>query len=133
MGVHDMSKANISFEKTGFGYVIINGRRYDHDVIVVSDGTIMKRRKELSKEYRELYDHTPFSRREAEFILKFNPEVVVIATGWYGNLPLMDDALRLLKNSGVVLIIGKTPKMLSKLNELFSSNRKVVAVIHVTC
>ena len=133
MGVHDMSKANILFEKTGFGYVIINGRKYDHDVIVVSDGTIMKRRKELSKEYRELYGHTPFSRREAKFILKFNPEVVVIATGQYGDLPLMDDALRLLKNSGVELIIGKTPEMLSKLNELFSSNRKVVAVIHVTC
>lgn len=133
MGVDDMSKANILFEKTDFGYVIINGRRYDHDVIVISDGTIMRRRKELSKEYRRLYGHTPFSRKEAEFILRFNPEIVVIATGQYGDLPLMDDALRLLRDKGVELMVGKTPEMLSKLNGLFSSNRKVVAVIHVTC
>ena len=35
--------------KTGFGWIEIEGVRYDHDIVIHTDQTIAKRKKKLSK------------------------------------------------------------------------------------
>ncbi len=125
--------SRIIFNETGFGYIVINGIKYEHDVIVTSDGKINKRRKDISKRYRNLYGHTPLSKEEVRLLLSYKPKVIVIATGQYGALPIMEDALELLRSSNIEVIIDKTPKLLDKLNEVFKRGKRVVALIHVTC
>lgn len=122
---------------SGFGYIIVDGVRYGNDIVLCID-RVFERPKYLSREYRRLYNHTPLSCKELEYILSFCSgfEKLVIATGQYGALPLMDDARELLKSlekSGVEVIVEETPKAVDTINKLLEEGARVAAVIHVTC
>ena len=114
--------------KTEFGWIEIAGTRYEHDIVIHTDGSISKRQKKLSKPYREEYGHTPLSAEELAFLEKEHPSVVYIGTGQYGDLPLTPDAAALLE--AYAPAIGKTPDILALIKE---EKRKHIAVLHVTC
>jgi hypothetical protein len=114
--------------KTKYGWVEINGVRYDHDVIVLRDRSVIKRSKKKSKKLKNIYGHTPLSDHELEFLEAEEPEVVFIGTGQYGDLPVTKEAQAILK--GFETIIRPTPEILDLLEE---ENRPYVAFIHVTC
>ena len=114
--------------KTGFGWIETGGTRYDHDIVIHTDGTVSKRRKKLSKQYKGEYGHTPLSAEELAFLEKERPEVVYIGTGLYGDLPLTPDALTLLEP--YMPVIGPTPDLLPLLEQ---ERRVYAAVVHVTC
>lgn len=116
--------------KTSFGWVEIDGKRYDFDIILFWDGEIIKRNKEKSKKVKKSFEHTPFSKLEVEDLLKRDVEVVYIGTGQYGAMPVREDAIEEIKKKGVELIIDKTPKILEMIK---NDKRKWVALIHVTC
>ncbi|HDR73299.1 MAG TPA: hypothetical protein ENN85_05265 [Methanoculleus sp.] len=113
---------------TGFGWVAIEGTRFDHDVILHADKRVTKRKKTKSKTYREQYGHTPLSEHELEFLEAEKPEVVFVFTGQYGDLPLTPKAREMLGRYQAVL--GPTPCILGEIEE---ERRRFVAVIHVTC
>ena len=114
--------------KTEFGWVNIGGTRYEHDIVIHTDGTISKRRKKLSKPFRGEFGHTPLSAEELGFLEEERPEVVYIGTGQYGDLPLTPDAIALLAPYSPV--VRPTPDILPLIKE---ENRKYAAVVHVTC
>ena len=125
-------------EETGFGYIVVNGKRYSHDIVLYPDGKVRKRRKDLSKKYRNRYGHTPLSREELELYVEEsgNIEYLVIGTGQYGVLPLTPDAKKYigkLEEKGVKIIIDKTPNILSIINRLEKEDKRVLAIIHTTC
>ena len=47
-------------EVPGFGEIEVDGKRYDHD-IVIEAGEVKKRKKGVSKRFRDEYGHTPLS------------------------------------------------------------------------
>lgn len=118
-------------EKTGFGYIVVNGVKYDHDIVVHVDGKVTRRKKELSKPYKKGF-HTPLAPPEIEEILAEKPEIIVIGSGQYGALPVLNETIKLLEEKKVKYIIEKTPKAIEEYNEL-SKERKVAAIFHVTC
>ena len=121
--------------ETGFGYVVIDGIRYGHD-IVVCNNSVFKRPKDLSRRYRGLFGHTPLSRRELEYIVSEicrDFEYIVIGTGQYGALPVPDDTLVLLKGLGARVVVDKTPRVVDIINDLAAPGRRILAIIHVTC
>ncbi len=118
----------------GFGYIDIDDQRFESDVILCRD-RIDKRRKDLSAKYRSLYGHTPLSREELEhYIAECRDfDVLVIATGYYGALPIPQNTQELLHSLGKPIYIEKTPRAVSIINELLKDGEKVLALIHVTC
>jgi hypothetical protein len=114
--------------KTGFGWIETGGIRYDHDIVIHTDGSITKRKKKLSKPQKEQYGHTPLSGEEITGLLGEHPAVVYIGTGQYGDLPLTPDATRLLEP--FVSVIKPTPEILSLIKQ---EQKSYVAVLHVTC
>lgn len=121
---------------TDFGWVVINGVKYEHDVLVLPDGSVLRRRKELSKKLRGVFGHTPFSLDEFEDLLNVcgrSPEILVIGSGQYSDLPVMEDVLRRAKELGIKVIVKRTPEALTLLKELLAEGRSVAGVIHVTC
>lgn len=116
--------------KTEFGWIEINGKRFDFDVILYYDGTIYKREKEKSKKLVKENEHTPFSIFEVEDLFKKDVEVVYIGSGKKGKLPIKEDALEEIKKRVKEIIIDITPKILEKIK---NDNKKWVALIHVTC
>ncbi len=121
---------------TGFGWVVINGERYSHDIIVLPDGEVLRRRKELSKNLRRVYGHTPFTLREFEDVVcrcGCRLEALVIGSGQFGDLPVLKEVYDAASRLGIKLIVMKTPEALSELKRLLSEGRCVAGVIHVTC
>lgn len=114
--------------KTGFGWIEVGGREYDHDIIIHTDGSISRRKKKLSKMLKGEYGHTPLSGPELAPLLAERPGVVYIGTGQYGSMPLTPDAKDMLEP--VPTIILPTGEILAALG---NEERSCVAVLHVTC
>jgi hypothetical protein len=51
------------YEAFSFGSIRIDGVTYDHDV-VIDRGEVRKRKKKLSKKFRDQFGHTPLSVEE---------------------------------------------------------------------
>ena len=96
--------------KTEFGWITLGGTRYDHDIVIHTDGSVSKRNKKLSKPLKGEYGHTPLSAGELEFLEKEHPEVVYIGTGQYGDLPLTLEAVAFLESYEPVVM--PTPDIL---------------------
>src|SRR5260370_10106997 len=74
------------FEKFTFGSIRIDGVTHEHDV-VIDRGTVRKRKKKLSKQFREAFGHTPLSVEEK---IPWKCRRLVIGTGT-GALPVMKE------------------------------------------
>src|SRR6266540_2544219 len=77
------------FEAFSFGSIRIDGVTYEHDVMI-DRGEVRKRKKKLSKKFRDAFGHTPLSIEE-EILWKCKR--LVIGTG-SGALPVMEEVRR---------------------------------------
>jgi len=115
--------------ETGFGWVELRDTRYDHDVVVHTDRSVEKRSKKKSKELKGQYGgHTPLADHELKFLKKERPEVVFIGTGQYGDLPITDEANKILARYEAVIL--PTPAALAA---MAGEERPYAAILHVTC
>jgi hypothetical protein len=109
-----------------FGSIRIDGTEYEHDV-VIDRGKVGKRKKKASKPFREQYGHTPLSARED---IPWNCRRLIIGTGAYGSLPIMDEVAREAAERHVELVLLPTSEAIEKVNE---GDAETNAVLHVTC
>jgi hypothetical protein len=109
-----------------FGGLEIDGVAYDHDVVIDHD-EVHKRKKKASKKFRDAFGHTPLSLAEN---IPWKCTRLVIGTGAYGRLPVMDDVKHEADERGVKLIVLPTPEAIEVLRK---STRNTNAVLHVTC
>ncbi len=114
--------------KTRNGWVVVDNIRYDYDVIVHPDHSVTKRSKKKSKKLKKKFGHTPLAGHELAFLDKEKPEVIFIGTGQYGDLPLTDDALQILKK--YISTVLPTPDVVDLLE---AESRPFVAILHVNC
>jgi hypothetical protein len=112
--------------KTKYGWVEIDGVRYDHDVIIHVDRKVTRREKKGSKKLKQKYGHTPLSGSELDLLTKEHPAVIYIGTGQFGDLPIARDAELVLERYET--IVRKTPELMDMLAE---EKRPFIAVLHV--
>ncbi|MHA1244113.1 MAG: MTH938/NDUFAF3 family protein [Candidatus Heimdallarchaeota archaeon] len=122
----------MNIEKTKFGSITIDGEKYKHDVYILLDKTVERRKKELSKPYSK--GHTVVGPDEIKYLLAQKPKILVLGKGQYGILPMHEEAKKLLdKVKDLIIITNKTPVVIHLLNDLLKQKAKVVALLHVTC
>jgi hypothetical protein len=111
----------------GFGVVEIDGRRFDHDV-VVERGRVVKREKKASKPLRDRYGHTPLSLLEP---IPWDCRRLIVGTGADGALPIDEGVLEEAERRGVELVAVPTEDACDLLADadLATTN----AILHVTC
>src|SRR5919109_2119755 len=80
----------MKFGHFSFGSLQIDDTTYEHDVII-DRGEILKRKKKPSKQFKEEFGHTPLSMEED---IPWKCRQLVIGTGAYGKLPVMDEVKR---------------------------------------
>jgi hypothetical protein len=114
-----------SFE---FGSIVIDGRRYGHDVLVFPDGAIKRRKGGFWK-----FGSHVIKKVEIDELLKTNPEIVVLGTGTDARLRLASDAELALKEPGINCAVLPSLAASERLNDLWDSGKRVAALIHVTC
>ena len=116
----------MDFGKFHFGRIEIDGVTYERDV-VIDRGRIRKRKKKPSKRFREEFGHTPLSVEEE---IPWKCQRLVIGTGRYGSLPVMDEVKLEARRRKVALLILPTDEAIQTLaNEPKGTN----AILHVTC
>jgi hypothetical protein len=110
-----------------FGQIEIDGRRFDHD-IVVERGRVRRRKKGPSKQYRDRYGHTPLSPDEA---IPWSARRLIVGTGASGQLPVMPELYREAERRGVEIVAEPTVEACKLLAA--AKARSTAAVLHVTC
>lgn len=113
-------------DEFSFGRIKIDGVTYEHDV-VIDHGTIRERKKKPSKKFRDVFGHTPLSAEEE---IPWKCRRLVIGTGAYGNLPIMDEVKHEAARRGIELLILTTAEAAKALRKASESTN---AVLHVTC
>src|SRR6266487_6195971 len=100
------------FEKFSFGSIRIDGVTHEHDV-VIDRGTVRKRKKKPSKQFREAFGHTPLSVEEE---IPWKCRRLVIGTGM-GALPVMKEVKREAKRRKIKLVVLPTAKAIGALKK----------------
>jgi hypothetical protein len=116
----------MDFGKFQFGSIKIDGVSYKHDV-VIDRGKIRKRRKKPSKKFREEFGHTPVSVEEE---VPWKCQRLIVGTGRYGSLPVMDEVKRAARRREIELLILPADEALEKLAK---KPKETNAILHVTC
>jgi hypothetical protein len=95
--------------------------------VVIDRGEIRDRKKKPSKKFRDDFGHTPLFIAED---IPWKCRQLVIGTGAFGRLPVMEEVKREAKRHKVKLLILPTIKAIEVLRqELKETN----AILHVTC
>jgi hypothetical protein len=119
-------KPNIS--DTGFGYIILEGSKVEHDIVIRLSGKAKKRKKKLSK---EIYGTSHMvSIAEAEYIYEDGAERLIVGSGQYGLLELSTEAVDFFEKKNCRVDIQPTPKAIARWNK---ARGPVIGLFHVTC
>jgi hypothetical protein len=113
--------------KCSFGSLKIDGVNYTKDV-VLDRGILRKRKKKLSRQFREQFGHTPLSL--CENIPWKCERLLVIGTGMEGRLPVMDEVVAEARRRGVEVVLCPTPEAVRVLAD---SSADTNAILHLTC
>jgi hypothetical protein len=114
------------FENFSFGSVHVDGKSCVHD-IVLDRGNIRRRKKKPSKKFRDQFGHTPLSIDEE---IPWKCQQLVIGTGAYGGLPVMQEVREKAERRKIKLLILPTIEAIKALNQ---NPNDTNAILHVTC
>lgn len=124
----------MNIESTRFGSITIDGEKIDHDVVVYPDG-VEERKKRLSKDLCDTSHE--FTKKEMEEYLKKvdtqRLKTVVIGTGQYGRLKLLEETKNFLESKKIESIELKTPEAIERFEKLKKSREQILGIFHVTC
>jgi hypothetical protein len=116
----------MEFRRYVFGSIEIDGVTYEHDV-VIEGGRIRKRKKGPSKSLRGGFGHTPLTAAED---IPWSCRRLVVGTGAFGSLPVIDDVIAEAERRGLELIVTPTTEAIEQLRR---SGADTNAILHVTC
>jgi hypothetical protein len=95
--------------------------------VVIDRGEIRKRKKKPSKRFREEFGHTPLSVEEE---IRWKCRRLLVGTGAYGKLPVMDEVKLEAERRKIELLIFPTAQAIEALKQDPDDTN---AILHVTC
>lgn len=117
-----------TIEATTFGSITIDGTTYEHDVVIRTDGGVVKRKKKLSK---QVYGTShKVSREEAEFLWEKGCRRMIIGSGRHDSVRLSGKAEKYLAKRGCEVETCPTPEAADLFN---AAPEDTAAMFHVTC
>jgi hypothetical protein len=114
------------FDHFSVGTIRIDGSTCEHDV-VVDRGEVRKRKKGPSKQFSDAFGHTPLSIEEE---IPWKCRQLIIGTGAYGRLPVMNEVKREAERRKVELVVLPISHAIDVLNK---NPEATNAILHVTC
>jgi len=115
-------------DATSFGSITIEGQKFRNDVLLRLDGTVVKRRKKLSK--RVYSTSHIISREEAKHIFEKGADLLIIGTGRFNSVRLSEEADAYLREHDCQTVLAPTAKAIRLWNE---AEGRVIGLFHVTC
>ena len=106
---------------------IVEGKRYRQDILIFADGTVKRRKGALL-----MFGSHKIKRQELEELSQGQPETIIIGTGTDSAAHIAPEAENWAKANNLTLLIQPSYDAVAKLNE-FAEQKKVAALIHITC
>lgn len=113
------------FDWFNFGKIKYDGEIYEHDIWVNQEGNVLPR--------RPAGNHHLLTAEELESYLKPGTEIIIFGVGDPGVAKPTEEAKQLAEKKKIKLIAEPTPKAIKTFNKLKQQNKKVIAVMHITC
>jgi len=111
---------------TAFGWVKYEGKMHQEDILILADGTVMRRNAdEVIRKYGTM---KAIDVEEMTLLLESEPEVIVVGTGQSDSLRIPAEVMTMLDKSNARLVQGVSPKAVKYFDSL--TCRKA-ALIHV--
>jgi hypothetical protein len=115
-------------DATSFGSITIEGKTFEHDVLIRLNGEIEKRKKKLSK---AIYGTSHvISLDEAKFVYEKGTKRLIIGSGQDGNVELSNEAADYFKGKHCHVDLAPTPRAIGTWNK---AEGDVIGLFHVTC
>jgi hypothetical protein len=107
-----------------FGQIVIDGARYDTDVIILGHG--------VQSNWWRKQGHS-LGVEDLESVIAAKPSVLVVGCGASGMMEVPEATQRVLKENGVELETLSTHKAVERFNELSAAGANIAAALHLTC
>jgi hypothetical protein len=118
----------MAIENTTFGAITIDGKTYEHDVLIRLSGEVVRRKKKLSKKYYGT-SHV-LSKEEAKFVFERGCNELIVGSGQMGNVRLSPEAEAYFKKKDRKVLLRPTPVAIQVFNKSYA---KKIGLFHVTC
>jgi len=121
--------APVTVQDAGFGCVVVNGKRYERDVVIHPGGRVAKRKKQLSKK-RYGTGHRVSAEELEAVVGDRTPSLLIVGTGHAGALSLAEDAIAWLGKRDISYRAQPTPGAIEAFRQ---AEGEKMAFLHVTC
>ncbi len=111
-------------EKYDFGLIVIDGKTYSSDVIVLPNRVI--------GDWWRLEGHRLQVPDVRDYLLE-DADAVVVGTGYDGMMRVDDEVINAFRKGGKEVYVLRSREAVRKYNELVESGKKVMLLIHLTC
>src|ERR1700746_3153703 len=118
----------MKIDSTIFGAITIDGKTYEHDVVIRLSGDVVKRKKKLSKKYYGT-SHV-LSKEEAKFIFESGCVELIVGSGQMGNVRLSPEAKAYFEKKDCKVLLQPTPDAIQVVHKSYA---KKIGLFHVTC
>jgi hypothetical protein len=115
----------VHIDRYGFGSITVDGETYRKDLFILR-GEI------TSPWWRDAGGHV-FAPADLEPLIEAAPDVVVLGTGYFGLVKVLDGTRAAFTAAGTELVVGKTGQVVERFNQLADAGRDVAAALHLTC
>ncbi|KPJ65762.1 hypothetical protein AMJ44_09500 [candidate division WOR-1 bacterium DG_54_3] len=105
-----------------FGSITIDGKKYDHDLILSGS---------KNKSWWRATSHE-VNINDLDPILEEKPKLIIFGTGAVGAMKVLPEAEGYLEKQGIKILIAKTAEAVKEFN-LRESEAGVVGAFHLTC
>ena len=106
-----------------FGHIVIDGRSYTSDVIILPSKVLEGWRRE---------DGHRVEIAELDDVLRAKPEVLVVGAGFYGAMEMPEATAAYVRARGIDLIVLDTAAAVAQFN-MIAGKKKAAAALHLTC
>ncbi len=101
----------------------------DLNLLPASTGRLLRSRRHLESSHRS----SRLGLKDIEDILASHPDVIVMGTGYAGQMRVEEDVRSLLQDRNITLIAARTEEAVREFNRLASEGNDVAAGFHLTC
>ncbi|MCK4309229.1 MAG: hypothetical protein KAW42_04550, partial [Candidatus Atribacteria bacterium] len=109
-------------ESYSFGQIIINGKKYNSDLIIFKDN--------INSNWWRREGHD-LHIDDIQEIINEKPDIIIIGTGSFGLMNVSSDLIKYLESLGFEVITKKTKDACDEYNKLYKK-KKVIAAFHLT-
>ncbi|MFO7919076.1 MAG: MTH938/NDUFAF3 family protein [Anaerolineae bacterium] len=110
-------------EDYAFGHIVIDGERYEEDVIILPDRVV-------SNWWRD-EGHT-LKTQDLDVVFEADVDILVVGQGAYGRMSVPRETHQALETAGIEVMAQETDKACQIYNRL-RENGGVAAALHLTC